>query len=840
MVRRRVMGTSGTALASALAIASCAAGCTGCTGDGRGSEGTGEETAGDTDGEPSPVHEIEARPELDRDLSPFTGWTRAHHELVFARVVRGWADSLTEGGARTSLEGGEELPAALEGAARVMPMLGAWLADPQNPAVIRFEGREFDLVAMMRTALLHGTDPTHADYWGAIEDGWDQKSVEAASVCEALWLAEDRLWPSFSELERAQILRWLSPAQSNFPNNWALFVGLRNLTRARLGASWDVAATSAQMTRMDDYYLGDGWYSDGGGVQVDFYNGFVIHHLLALWALYTPDLAPERRALVEARLRAWVSDVPYFYGSDGSRVPFGRSLAYRDAHLSVLALAHRLGVSPLPAGRARRLVSGALAHQVGDDGWGTEGMLGTDDVVARGWRGDDPRSLESYQRPGSQNFSTRALMTLMIPRDDPWWTATEESIPADDGAFAHAMPAAGLTVVGMDAGTEVRLLPSRPAKGNADKYLTRYRKLAYSSRFFPDLGAGDGFYPDDASVTVATSSGVTPPREMATGGTVAPGFSRTIYAIPLEPPHEVVATTWAHADALVRLACHAPTVAGTLALEGGFSVPKVDTTVTWRDDELVALAHQSPVDGAAGGMLASSVRGLAGYDVVAPRYDLPHVGATNMVWDASVTPRLLGEPLAVGEPACTLSVTRAARLDAPLTSAQLEPWTKGPVSAHVLDEAGRAVTLDVGGGQVWLGADAQPMARSVELDGLTFEGPLHFASHVDDEIVATGVSTVHDDTGPLLSLAVPGTVVVERDNDRWRVRADVPFAVRVPFEARIEGVGLDGIGVEVTDAVENGQGTLAGLVSVPHDLHARFSSERERTIATFDFLADAG
>ncbi|MCA9683668.1 MAG: DUF2264 domain-containing protein, partial [Myxococcales bacterium] len=329
MTRARHGGHAQRLAAAALVAAVIAPGCSSAR-----DEDQTQATPTDDTGDEGPPHVIDPAPQLDATLSPYTGWSRAHYELAFARVVAGWYHSLSPGGARTTLAGGEELPAALEGAARVMPIIGAWLADPDNPRLISWQGEVLDLVAILRAGLVHGTDPAHPDYWGVIYEGWDQSSVEAASICEAILLAGDRLWLELSPAEQAAVFTWLAPSTSGFPNNWSLFVGIRNVTRKLHGQDYDPQLTATQMTALDGSYLGDGWYTDGEGLQVDFYNGFVIHHLLALWALHDPDMDAERSEQIRARLAAHLVDLPYFYARDGSRVPFGRSLAYRDAHLS--------------------------------------------------------------------------------------------------------------------------------------------------------------------------------------------------------------------------------------------------------------------------------------------------------------------------------------------------------------------------------------------------------------------------------------------------------------------------------------------------------------------------
>lgn len=762
--------------------------------------------------------------------SPYTGWTRDHYELAFARVVSGWRASLSEGGARTALEGGETLPAALEGAARMMPVIAAWLSDRDNPAVIEYAGERLELVTLLRTALLNGTDPTHPEYWGTIVEGWDQTSVEAAWIAEALLLAGDRLWDTFSAPERRQILRWLSRAKSNFPNNWSLFVGVRNLARRELGGSVDEAKMLAQLRALDDHYRGDGWYSDGAGMQVDLYNGHVIHPLRVAWRRSDPEIAPEDAERVEDRLAAYLADLPYLYDRRGRRVPFGRSLAYREGHLSVVALGHVAGVSPLRPGQARRLISGALAHALGPEGRADDGMLDDDDVIRSGWVAQDPRALESYQRPGSQFLAARALMALMIPRDDPFWTRTELPLPADAGNFSHVVPGAGFSLVGIDDGEEVRLLPSRAAKRNVRKYHTRYRKHAYSSRFLPDLVSLENRYPDDMSLQLRRPGAPALLPELARDGTVAPGVMRTVADFVTSTEEggprsarrrRTVTTAVSVNDAVIRWTCHHGGAPEDRPVEGGWTAPRLRRGQGRQFDGpgTARLLFEPDVDPANAGWF-SAVVGLVGFDHAEVRRDLPGLGRTNMVWDHGITPRLVGPG---GTDRCTLGIARAGRVDADRDLGALLERTAAMAGVVAIESDVHAVRLELLGGEgaAWIGGGLLPRRHEVELGPYALSGPLRFAVRFESEtatrlglpeLTVAGVRRVRDESGTLLELDRPGTLWVWADGDVLSVELDGPARLRAPCgiprggddACRVRAAALDGNWIDISDDVADG------------------------------------
>ncbi len=90
---------------------------------------------------PSEAYVIDTSPLDDLAASPYTGWTRAHYEAVFGRLCVGFVAHRSPGGGRVVLPnpGGW---AEVEGVSRMMFALGAWLADPNNPAVIEVDVTE--------------------------------------------------------------------------------------------------------------------------------------------------------------------------------------------------------------------------------------------------------------------------------------------------------------------------------------------------------------------------------------------------------------------------------------------------------------------------------------------------------------------------------------------------------------------------------------------------------------------------------------------------------------------------------------------------------------------------
>src|SRR5262245_27856733 len=99
-------------------------------------------------------------PTLDYELSPYTGWTRAHWEAVFARITYGYVLVADRSGSPARAlypDDRRNLPDAVdavESFARIASAWGAWLANPNNSASVVYGDRSMNIEALLHDALL--------------------------------------------------------------------------------------------------------------------------------------------------------------------------------------------------------------------------------------------------------------------------------------------------------------------------------------------------------------------------------------------------------------------------------------------------------------------------------------------------------------------------------------------------------------------------------------------------------------------------------------------------------------------------------------------------------------
>ncbi|OQD53721.1 hypothetical protein BM536_025950 [Streptomyces phaeoluteigriseus] len=403
-------------------------------------------------------------PPPDRTLSPRTGYTRAHWEAAADALLAAVEPYATEDRALYHLPGDREswsgrLSDGLEGYARTL-LLAAFRRD--------------------ETALERYADGLAAGVLGAwprIEDR-GQPLVEAASIALALRLTRPLLWDRLDDAVRQRAADWLADALTAepWPCNWELFpVTVGGFLHA-VDHESDTArkAVDRGLERIEQWYVGDGWYTDGAGRAFDYYNGWAMHLYPVLHAWLDDD--PRLLELYGGRLSRHLTDYARLFGADGAPMRQGRSLTYRFATTVPLWLGALTGHTPLPPGETRRLASGALRYFL------RRGAVDERGLLSLGWHGPDPDVLQGYSGPASPYWAAKAFLGLLLPPEHEVWTAVEEPAPVERTDAVTPLSAPNWLLQATRSDGLVRL----HNHGSEDvRYDPHYTRLAYSTATAP-------------------------------------------------------------------------------------------------------------------------------------------------------------------------------------------------------------------------------------------------------------------------------------------------------------------------------------------------------------------
>jgi hypothetical protein len=345
----------------------------------------------------------------------------------------------------------------------------------------------YGLVPRYASGLVAGTLAPGRDdeeSWPVIlgHDVFGQPMVESASIALGLRLTRPWLWDNLSGDAQDRVESWLRGALRHVPapNNWYLFpftvAGF--LESAGRGDAETARVRERALELLETWYRGDGWYSDGDGQAFDHYNGWALH----LYPVLDAYLGSADNALFGERLRTHLESFASLFGSDGAPLHFGRSLTYRFAAASAVALGAVTGYTPLAPGASRRLLNRALEYFL------DHGALNSDGLLSLGWHGSHPPTLQRYSGPASPYWAAKAFVCLLAAEDHPLWTASEEPIPAEGPDSLSAVPAAGFLI--QSAGGIVRLHNHgsdnvKPHEGDCAPADPHYSRFAYSTHSGP-------------------------------------------------------------------------------------------------------------------------------------------------------------------------------------------------------------------------------------------------------------------------------------------------------------------------------------------------------------------
>ncbi len=325
-------------------------------------------------------------------------------------------------------------------------------------------------------ALIAGTNPSSDGYWGNLGNS-DQRMVEMAAISLNLLMAPEVIWERLKMAEKEKVAAWLYQINEHtYPdNNWNFFNVITNIALKLRGMPYSQDRIDYGIERYENFYLGNGWYSDGVRPQKDYYVSFGIHFYCLIYAKYMESDDPERSRLYIERAKSFAESFLYWFDNEGKALPFGRSLTYRFAQVafwSIFAVVAGEECSYLG------VVKGMIARNFRY--WMHQPIFDHAGILTVGYGYPNLIMSEAYNSPGSPYWAFKAFFCISLPDEHPFWSIPEEPMPELDEvkriAECHMLlQHRDGEVVALTAGQYPTVEHSHaPAK---------YAKFAYSTRF---------------------------------------------------------------------------------------------------------------------------------------------------------------------------------------------------------------------------------------------------------------------------------------------------------------------------------------------------------------------
>lgn len=308
---------------------------------------------------------------------------------------------------------------------RLMAGLAPWLSLPDDDTAEGIQRKQLREWALKSYA--QSVDPESKDYLLWRKEG--QPLVDAAYIAESFLRGYDALWVPLDDLTKQRYIAEFQQLRRVDPpyTNWLLFSSTVECFLKKAGAQTDYYRITSALRKVDEWYVGDGWYSDGEDFAFDYYNSFVIHPMYVeclevmtnggkqnIWNVKGGNFPNALK-----RMRRFGMILERFVSPEGTFPVFGRSITYRTGVLQPLALLSLRGWLPkeLPAGQVRAAMTAVIQRMFGDNrNFNAEGYL------TLGFNGSQPNISDWYTNNGSLYLASLAFLPLGLPADAPFWT----------------------------------------------------------------------------------------------------------------------------------------------------------------------------------------------------------------------------------------------------------------------------------------------------------------------------------------------------------------------------------------------------------------------------------
>lgn len=276
--------------------------------------------------------------------------------------------------------------------------------------------------------LVNICNPDSDDY--LIFEGYTQPLVDVAFLAQGILRAKTQLWDKINDEDKTTILNAFKKTRSIQPynNNWVLFASMVETFFLETTGECDMDRLMCGINKfLNEWYCGDGHYSDGEDYHFDYYNSFVIHPMLTeiLMILTKHELCNRNLLNTQLnRLKQYATHLERLIAPDGTYPIIGRSIVYRTGAFHALSLACLLklyGTNIKPE-QVRSALSAVINRQFADD-------TNFDDFnwLKLGFNGHQREIAESYINTGSLYLCSTIFLPLGLKETDEFWSKPYEN-----------------------------------------------------------------------------------------------------------------------------------------------------------------------------------------------------------------------------------------------------------------------------------------------------------------------------------------------------------------------------------------------------------------------------
>jgi len=363
----------------------------------------------------------------DYKLSPLTGMTRQHWKDASFYILKGafsYIHSLDDpmkfpkqAGKSYPKNDGQIPTEKLEGLCRTL-----FYATPllkENPDLVINNIKVADYYRYQISKLI---DPSSLSYIKprAKDGGPNQNLVEFGALSISLLAIPEILWDPLSQSQKDKLAATMISYGDGptVPSNWKFFnIFVLSFFECK-GYSINKNLLTEYLQKTLDHYRGEGWYNDNPAY--DYYSMWAFQMYGMVWSEYIgKKYYPEFAQQFLDNFKEVKDYYPYMFSRKGEMIMWGRSISYRYASIAPFPLMGYENDSKTNYGWMRRIASGTLLQFLQNPDFLK------DSVPTLGFYGAFEPAVQSYSCRGSIYWSGKAFLGLLVPENNPFWTATE-------------------------------------------------------------------------------------------------------------------------------------------------------------------------------------------------------------------------------------------------------------------------------------------------------------------------------------------------------------------------------------------------------------------------------
>ncbi|MFV5691060.1 DUF2264 domain-containing protein [Flavobacterium sp. LT1R49] len=363
----------------------------------------------------------------DYTLSPYTGMTKQHWKdaaLYLLKGAFGYIHNLDDPmkfpkqpGISYPKDEGKVPTEKLEGLCRTLFVAAPLLKDNPSLAINTIKVADY-----YRYQIGKLIDPSSSSYIvpRSKNGGPNQNLVEFGALSVSMLIAPEILWEPLPQVQKDALAKtMISYADGpTVPSNWKFFnIFVLSFFKDK-GYPVNEKLLVDYLQKSLDHYRGGGWYNDNPAF--DYYSMWAFQMYGMVWSEYIgKKYYPEFAAKFETNFKDLKDNYPYMFSRNGEMIMWGRSISYRIGSIIPFPLMGYEQDKDINFGWMRRISSGVMKQFLENPDFMK------DNVPTLGFYGAFEPAVQGYSCRGSVYWMGKAFLGLMVPDNNPFWTAKE-------------------------------------------------------------------------------------------------------------------------------------------------------------------------------------------------------------------------------------------------------------------------------------------------------------------------------------------------------------------------------------------------------------------------------